>query len=232
MRLATRVTALFIAIGVLGGCAVPSPSANPTAPETQGNTAVPGEPTNAGPTEWAAATYPVFDPVTIAGEGNDLVPLPADALAGVIHAKHDDLVYIGITILDADMTSTGDLLVNHPGAYEGTTVYGLRSYAGPPAYIEMRASGSWEITIAPMASLPVGVTSGEGDMVFLYDGPAATMRFTHDGEANFIVTEHSPEIFNWLRVNGMGAADTTADFAAGPTMIAVKADGSWTMGPA
>lgn len=178
---------------------------------------------------WADDTFGTFAPVTATGSGDDIVTLPAGATAGIVTATHSGSRNFSLSILDSSNASTGELLVNTIGDYSGTTVYGLHSF-GEGTTIKVTADGDWKLTIAPIAAAPALASSGSGDAVYLYDGDAAKLAASHDGERNFVVMEETGEAFNLgLLVNEIGAYSGTVPLSAGPSVISVQADGNWTL---
>ncbi|MRG59976.1 hypothetical protein GE115_08855 [Agromyces sp. CFH 90414] len=132
-------------------------------------------------------------------------------------------------MLDAGNQPTGDLLVNTIGAYNGTSAYGFLGLA-KASTLEVKADGNWSITIAPVSAAPVFTGAGAGDAVMLYDGPAGALTATHDGDANFMVSEETAAAFSvGLLVNEIGPYSGTVPLTAGPSVIEVGANGNWTL---
>lgn len=184
------------------------------------------EPANAAAT-WAADTYGTFEPTTQQGSGDSVIELPA--AAGYVTASHNGSANFIVQVLDANNGSTGDLVVNTIGSYNGSAAFGVSSFS-EGARLQVTADGAWELTIAPLASAPELAGSGTGDGVFLYGGDAGAAALTHDGAGNFIVQEHNDQLFSMgLLVNDIGAYSGTVPISAGPSVITVMADGSWTL---
>ena len=176
---------------------------------------------------WADDTYGSFAPLTQQGAGDSIVELPG--AIGLVTASHSGSSNFAIQVLDATNESTGDLLVNTIGAYSGHTAYGLTSFT-EGARLQITADGAWSLTIAPLSSAPELAPSGAGDAVFLYSGDAGALAATHEGQRNFTVIEHNDEMFSMgLLVNEIGPYSGTVPLSAGPSVIAVTADGNWTL---
>ncbi|KQO97682.1 hypothetical protein ASF30_14840 [Leifsonia sp. Leaf264] len=196
------------------------------APEDEPSSEAPAEETNT-PQDWADSTFGTFDPISQTGTGDSVIALP-DATAAVVTATHDGSSNFAISVLDATNQSTGDLLVNTIGAYSGTTAYGFNAIA-QGVNLEVKADGNWSITIAPISSAPALAPSGAGDAVFLYDGEASTAAITHDGAANFVVSEETGDALSMgLLVNEIGPYSGTVPLSGGPSVIDIRADGNWT----
>lgn len=238
------VTGVLVLIGVVNGAVnagrapVSSVSEPPAVVQpTDDETEAPAEPTEepeapAEPTvaDWATETYGTFDPITQTGAGDSLITLPEGITAAMVTATHDGSRNFVLSVLDANNESTGDLLVNTIGPYTGATAYGMNgSFLGEPARLQLTADGNWSVTIAPLAQAAALAPSGTGDGVFLYDGDAAALAFTHAGQSNIVVQEFPDELFSFgLLINEIGAYSGTVPLSAGPSVITVMADGAWT----
>lgn len=171
-----------------------------------------------------------FDAVDHDGEGDAVIDLPEGVTQAMVTATHDGDANFSIAGLDADNQPTIDLLVNTIGAYTGTTALGMNDLGGEPARLQITASGSWTITIAPLADAPDLADAGEGDAVFRYEGDAATLAATHDGDANFAVSYYTDADFEMpLLVNEIGAYDGTVALTDGPGLLVITANGAWTL---
>jgi hypothetical protein len=182
--------------------------------------------------DYFAETLPVFDAVTETGSGDAVITLPA--MQGTITATHSGSANFILTVLDTDNAMT-ELPVNTIGTYEGTTAFGLQVLGGEAATLQIAADGDWEITIAPISEAPelTDPQETDGDGVYLYRGGAATWQLSHDGDANFIVSFISDDLFGYsLLVNEIGSYDGTVPVTAGPGVVVVNADGSWTISAA
>lgn len=189
----------------------------------------PTEPDAATVQSWADDTFGTFAAVTKTGKGDNLITLPAGATAGIVTATHAGSSNFSISVLDASNASTGQLLVNTIGGYKGTIEYGFNSL-GDGVTLQITADGSWSLTIAPISAAPALASSGTGDAVFLYDGSAGKLTATHGGSSNFTVSEETGDAFSFgLLINEIGAYSGTVPLSAGPSVIVVGADGTWTL---
>ncbi|QEW01237.1 TM2 domain-containing protein [Microbacterium caowuchunii] len=234
------VVVLGIVIGSVNGSASPQgDTADDGAPAAEA--AVPGAPAEAEPAPektaqpeataatWANEEWGVFDTETHTGTGDGLITLPEGAAGGLVTAAHNGSRNFALSVLDAGNSSTGELLVNTIGSYTGSTAWGINAL-GDGTRIQVTADGEWTITIAPMGTAPTLASNGAGDAVFLYDGGAAALTTTHDGARNFVVIEETADLFNiGLLVNEIGAYSGTVPISAGPSVLAVTADGNWTL---
>lgn len=186
----------------------------------------PAEPAAPG---WANGEWGEFAAIEQTGAGDTIITLPEGASGGLVTATHNGGSNFAISVLDESNGSTGELLVNTIGAYTGTTAWGLNAL-GEGARLQVTADGEWSITINPMGAAPALAASGAGDAVFLYDGGAGALAVTHDGTSNFVVIEDTASAFHMgLLINDIGSYAGTVPLAAGPSVIAVTADGNWTL---
>jgi hypothetical protein len=180
--------------------------------------------------DYFAEAYPVFDPVERSGDSDSVIDLPEGIGQAMVTATYEGSGNFSVSALDANNQSTGDLLVNTIGSYEGVTALGMFDIAGDPVRLEVTADGAWTITIAPLSSAPGLPESGSGDGVFRYEGDAATWSVTHDGESNFALSFYTDADFEMpLLVNEIGSYEGESAVGAGLGLVTVNADGSWTI---
>ncbi|MHB8188718.1 MAG: hypothetical protein ACYDDU_22170 [Dermatophilaceae bacterium] len=172
--------------------------------------------------------YGTFAPILKTGRGAITIALPPGVKAGLVTATHQGSANFQISGLDASNKPTIDGLVNAIGNYSGTTAYGLVDLGTPPVKLEVVADGAWTIKIAPIstAALLPSSASGKGDAVFKYEGGAADVAITHKGSANFTVQQYGGDLSTG--VNEIGNYSGTVPFVAGPTVLVIGADGTWT----
>lgn len=177
---------------------------------------------------WADDTFGSFKTVSHKGSGDDIVSLPSDSIAGIVKATYKGSGNFSIVVLDDQNDSTGELLVNTIGSYAGTTIFGRGFTEG--VKLQVSADGPWTIKISPVSSAPELETSGKGDSVFLYGGPAATLTLNHKGDSNVTLYEDTAETFEMgLLVNEIGPYKGTVAIGAGPSVIDVGGEGKWTL---
>ena len=132
--------------------------------------------------------------------------------------------------LDASNQSTGESLANEIGTWKGSAPFGLSVLSGSPTKIKIQAEGEWSIRIAPISTAPQFKipSAGRGTGVYLYVGDAATWAITHVGEANFIVEQTGADGTQDGLINEIGRYAGTVPVSAGPSIISIQADGTWT----
>jgi hypothetical protein len=174
-------------------------------------------------------TYGDFKPVSKSGAGKSVVTLPDGVEVAMVTAEHTGQSNFALTVLDASNQSTGDLLVNTIGNYSGTTAYGMNGL-GEPVNLQVEADGQWTVTIKPLAKAPELKLphQSEGDGVFRYLGDAAQWELTHSGSSNFAVFQYGG-VIPGLLANEIGQFEGTVPATAGPAIVTVTADGTWTV---
>jgi len=178
------------------------------------------------------------DPFTYTGQGAAVIqiakPGAGPAMVEIdIQSSSNAIVWS----LDANL-ARNDLLVNKIGNYKGVRLIDLASFAPQTSqFLDIKATGTWTIRVREVNAAPPfdASTTGQGDRVLRYTGPARVMRLVHDGQSNFIVWHHRDYLNNNadsdLVVNEIGIYNATRPFRAGPALIEITADGNWSIGP-
>ena len=178
--------------------------------------------------DWYVSTYGTFAPTTVSGTTDQVIPVPAGAKAGIITASFTGTANFIIGGLDSGNQPTADGTVNTIGNYTGSVPFGLVGLGNPTTSFQVTGKGKWTITIAPMSSAAPLPASGTGSGVFKYDGPAKSWTLSHTGQANFIVQQYTADPMPGLGVNEIGSYSGTVPGLAGPSIVEIQADGTWT----
>ncbi|NLT25055.1 MAG: hypothetical protein GXX90_00110 [Microbacteriaceae bacterium] len=205
----------------------PGPTTEPAPTSNGGDSG--GGTAGEGVVSWADSEFGTYDPVTITGDGDTIIDLPAGAKAGIVTAKTTADGYFSVIVRDDEGTGT-DYLISGSGPFEGQAAWGVWAY-GEGTKVEITSRGAWELTFEPISSAPALTSdmSGSGYRVFLYDGPAGTITGTHDGESNFIVVEYAESYpYFGLIFNEIGEYSGQKMIRSGPSVVRVEADGNWT----
>lgn len=155
------------------------------------------------------------------------LPDGADSLS-VATLSHNGSRNFAVWSLGADMAQQ-ELMVNMIGGYQGTVLFNLQSGTAASA-LEITADGAWTVTVRSVLSLRQfegASAAGIGDDALIYLGDAGAAALSHDGESNFAVWTYGSSTD--LVVNEIGAYTGTVRWAAGPTVVAVSADGAWSI---
>ena len=212
--LALLLVAALVVLAGCGGDASDVPDEEPSEGET---TTV---------REIAEMNYGVFEAFTVEGFGEQVIELPAAALAGIVTATSEGAGEFTIVGRDSGGQNV-DLLVKHRGPYSGTTFYS-DEVSGKVASL-LITGDSWRLSVAPVASAEEfsGSASGTGDAVLLYDSAAPELQITHAGRLPFTV---------FMDGNGQGVVvDTVGEYQdsvevrPGPAVLIVTADGDWSI---
>ena len=227
---------LPLAVVLIGGIAVGvngqgSSNLAPASVESTSDSLESPSETNDAPAaeDWYKASYPTFTATKFSGKGDDVQNLPNDATSGIIVATHKGGSNFVIELID-DENSLVDLAVNEIGNYTGTTAFGLSSFMGEPKKLQIKADGAWTIRVVPFDDAPPLPKSGKGDGVFKYESSkASTWTINHKGKSNFSVSEYADSVIMGLLVNEIGNYSGKVPASAGPAIIVVTADGTWTI---
>jgi hypothetical protein len=159
------------------------------------------------------------------GSGDQVVEItksrPGPAIVVLAHGGTGRFVVRG---LDDERKPT-DSLVDAAGPY--TRPLDLAS--GSTKFLDITADGAWHIEVEglAMARHVDAETTGHGDDVVFYAGQGGRARWTHDGNARFVVHTYTGSGGNDL-IDARGAYDDTVTMD-GPGYIEIVADGSWTV---
>jgi hypothetical protein len=175
-----------------------------------------------------ASKWGTFKTQTFSGTGDDVITLSAAATAGTITATHSGEENFVIWGLNTSMAQSG-LQVNTIGAYSGTTEFGFGFSTKKTKGFEITADGDWTVTVKPLGAAPKLPTSGNGDGVFKYSGSTPVWKVTHSGNANFVIWEYCTNGQTDLVVNKIGSYKGTLKGIGGTCIVAVHADGAWSI---
>ncbi|GAA3737025.1 hypothetical protein HDA32_005494 [Spinactinospora alkalitolerans] len=172
-------------------------------------------------------------PETVSLEGNgdavEEVELHEDPrIATMTHDGSANFIVHGVN-------SSGEedqFLANEIGSYEGTVLY--NGHVGDEmAAVQVEADGAWTVELRPLTDARVwegDEVSGTGHDVLLFAEESAglqTVAATHAGEGNFAVWAYGED--SDLLVNEIGSYDGEVLMPTDTAVIAVEADGEWSM---
>ena len=217
-----------------------TPAASESASQTPSDTVSPTTeaPSPSTPTDPVAAaraqfaqTFPVFGPIKASGSSDKIIKLPPNVTAALVTMTYKGSSNFIVEPLDASNQPTGDTLANEIGVWRGAAPFGLHSFGGSAAKIQVQAQGAWTLTIAPVSTAPAisFPAAGKGTGVYLYAGDVGDWTLTHTGSANFIVDEIGTDGSNNNLVNEIGRYSGQVPAAPGPALISINADGTWTI---
>lgn len=222
----------------------PTPTVTPTATPTPTKTASPTptpSPTVVPVTAWADKTYGTFTPVSRTNQtGTKVVDFGNNITAGVVKIDSTNLndVPFLVEVLATDNVTVIDTIVTSPGTYNGTVAFGLAGYGSNTAgalKITTANEVTWSVLISPVSTAPQGPLSApsstSGDVVYLYAGAAATLHAqTFVPDQGIVVTQFfGPTTPALTLVNSPTMVDQRGPISAGPSVVTIKADGSWNV---
>jgi len=200
----------------------------PLAPEA---TETPGAPQ----VPWYQSKFSIFAPFVAAGSGNGVVTLPPTAVTGVLTVSHTGSGPFTVGAFDHDGASTGERIVDTSGDYSGVVPFGLHGVGTVATSLTISASGSWSISLAPLASVPAIAfpAEGTGDQVFRYDGQAGDRMVTNTNTigGTFDVRQYVGDIATVVAYSGDGSYSGNTPINAGPSLIVITSSDHWTISP-
>jgi hypothetical protein len=230
-----RWAILVLGLGaVLAGVAVAAgPLAHGLAPTDRPT----GAPTSGGvpPTETSLPLE--FDPVSLAGRGDERVGFSIpEAAAAIAAVTNSGTGAFGVSTVAAGGT-LDQVLVETSGAYSGLLLFDARPGQHSVAF-DVRSGGAWTIRVEPVAlapswsgSIPL---SGTGDDVALLDTPAdgsTAILIEHGGSGRIAVFAYTTSGELDQLVDATGSLDEAHDVPAGTVVFEVRAVGRWTLTP-
>lgn len=219
-RAATAALAAVLVLGPLTEPALAAPPARDAASVQSKSSSI---------RTWAKQQWGSFPTWTRSGTGDDVIRIPKGIRGATVHAKHDGDSNFVVWALDRK-NEQSDLLVNEIGVYDATTAFDLEDRSAVRG-LEINADGAWTITLKPIAKAPLLAKRGSGPGVYLL-GSHGTAVFTHDGDSNFVVTQHTGGRYGSnLLVNEIGRYRGKVRLDRGRSVIVIDADGRWSATP-
>ena len=224
----------------------PTPTVTPTATPTPTKTASPTptpSPTVVPVTAWADKTYGTFTPVSSPStRASHVVDFGDNITAAVVTIDTTNLngVPFKVEVLSrgANPVPIDVLVDSQSGTYDGVVTFGLSGYGNDKAGALLITTGNdvyTSVLISPVSSAPQGPLSApsstSGDFVYLYAGAAATLHAqTFVPDQGIVVTQFfGPTTPALTLVNSTTMVDQRGPISAGPSVVTIKADGSWNV---
>jgi hypothetical protein len=171
--------------------------------------------------------YGTFTPTSHSGSSDAVVPIQAEAKAGLVAATHTGSGHFAIEAIDAENHMT-DLLVMTVGAYSGTTAFGWGSTKAA-VNLKVTATGRWTVKISSISSAPalISPARGKGDAVYLWNGKATNWDIKSTGIGHFAVINQGTSSYDWLvnQVAGYDGYYGTVPVKPGPAVTMIMSDG-------
>jgi hypothetical protein len=219
----------------------PIPTDTPTTVPTETSTPLPTstpKPTNTlAPTDTPEPTItmtPAPKPITFKGTGSNVVDVKKWAGAALIKISYKGGSNFVIYNYDANGKRI-NLLVNTIGNYEGLRPLDFAD-GNETARLEIKSSGTWEITLLPpvpgtikILDIP-GTMTSKGDDFFAVKPQAGDLaKIEYKSKSNFIVYGYSLTQGKRLLVNEIGPWIGTVMLPEMVAFIDVKSDGEWSI---
>ena len=178
---------------------------------------------------WAESTFGTFDPVTVHGTDDEIVPMPDG-----VDAAWVTLEVVGPHARATPVDDAGELAGSM--YLSGQSMDLLQGGVGIDDYketagIDVSGSGNWMLTFAPISSAPPLRESDSDSRLLLYDGDGGPVTFDYVGDSNFIVHQLG-DGGTVLLANEIGSWSGDAEMVPGPSIVRVQASGNWTITPA
>jgi len=216
---------LAVAALLVGGCAAPTTTGSTTDKAKSVGASKPAAKPKAG--EKAPAPRPAVKPVSYKGHGDKVLKITKpEKGAVVVDYTHSGGANFIVSPL-AGTTEEIDGNVNVIGRYSGRV---LLDGGGDTetTKLKIQANGNWTVKISPLTVIDKfsKTYKGKGDTVVAYTGKAGTIAMTHKGSGNFIVGS-SNDVMGLANEIGNYKGETT--ISAGPSVLDISADGTWTL---
>ncbi|HVF03315.1 MAG TPA: hypothetical protein VNA20_00605 [Frankiaceae bacterium] len=175
---------------------------------------------------------PVPAPFTYQGTGSKVLKIRRPAGDALIYVKGRPPGNGLFTVfgLDADGNRNA-FVITSLDAYEGTRILDTVRLSRTVA-LEIEARGPWTVRILSARSAKKfgGSTSGSGDAVVRYTGPAGVAAISGGQEMRpFIVLTRGNDGFPRMVVTSVGAFSGEKPFPRGPVLVEVQSTGRWSI---
>lgn len=178
------------------------------------------------------ARYGMFVPRYLSGSGDQVLDLGGDLQTGLIRSDMDGSGNNIVWTLNSGY-QRNDLVVNEIGNTAGTRLFG-GPYSDATRFLQVTADGPWSIQVLDIRNAQEfgGYASGATDAVYLYGGGVGTVQATHASGGNFIVWELYRDRYGDtqdLLFNAIGNYSGATPIAAGPAILDIEVDSSWSL---
>lgn len=175
--------------------------------------------------------YGTFPAIIRTGTGDRTIALPKGITSAIVFSSYTGGGRFTVSELSAGNAATKRVLVNATKRYAGTQAFGLVSVKARTTAIRVSGSGTWRITIKPIAAVPIMAVpvKSTGDRVYLYSGPSAMWTVSSPGPTTFILNQISSSSYPNLAVNESGSWAGPVALQPGPSVIEIHSNGAWTI---
>lgn len=181
--------------------------------------------------EQIGQTYGTFAARSYSGSGERLIDLGQSIPFAQVRFTMSANGVNNITALDANRAVV-DSPVSVTGAHSGTGLVATTDRSRPARFLQVYSTGAWSIEVRDLTSAPVlsSSVSGTDDGVYLYGGGARGLQATHAANRYFGVRQlHAGGQQAWPIDGWMTSTSSSGQLQAGPSVIDVLGDGSWSL---
>jgi hypothetical protein len=184
-----------------------------------------------GARSFYAEDYGTFSPISKSGSGTKIFTFPHGIASLIVKASHPGAGSFRVSELGKGGMSTGRAPIAVSGSYHGGVAIGLTKVKIRTTAIQVSGTGSWHITLIPVASAAVisFPSSGTGDQVFLYSGAASIRTVSSPGPTTFMLNQISSSSSPNLAVNESGNWTGKIGLQPGPSVVEVHSTGTWSV---
>ncbi|HEX4442149.1 MAG TPA: PASTA domain-containing protein [Galbitalea sp.] len=184
-----------------------------------------------GARSFYAEDYGTFSPISKSGPGTKTFSFPHGIASLIVRASHPGAGSFRVSELGKGEMSTGRSPIAVSGSYHGGVAIGLTKVRVRTTAIQVSGTGSWHITLIPVASAAVisFPSSGTGDQVFLYSGAASIRTVSSPGPTTFVLNQISSSSSPNLAVNESGNWTGKIGLQPGPSVIEIHSTGTWSI---
>jgi hypothetical protein len=175
--------------------------------------------------------YGTFTPVSHSGSGALTIAFPKGIRSLLVVAKYSGKGSFTITELSAGNVATKRVPVSTKSSYSGTDAVGVKSAKVPTTDLKVSGSGTWHVTLEPIADAPIVALpmSGTGDHVYLYSGKAAIWKVSSPGKTTFVLNQISSGSYPNLAVDESGDWSGKVAMQPGPSVVEIQSNGAWSI---
>lgn len=170
-------------------------------------------------------------PISLIGTGDSVVDVAKWDGPALLHARYSGDSNFAVSNYDSDNHRI-DLLINTTGVYDGFRPLDLLDDESTTRF-EVKAAGPWHLEVLPLNKAPTfdvpAKVAQRGDIVFWLNGSPDLLKSASNAHANFVVYGYSKSGGGELLINKIGPYAGTVVLPTDTYIIAVQAEGAWTM---
>lgn len=181
--------------------------------------------------EQIGQAYGTFTARSYSGSGDRVIDLGQGIPYAQVRFTMSASGVNSITAIDANGRVV-DSPVSVTGAHSGAGLLATPDRNRPARYLEVYSQGAWTIEVRDLSSAPVlsSIVEATDDAVLLYGGGARGVQATHAANGYFGVRQlHSGGRLTSPIDGWMAGTSSSGQLQAGPSVLDVLGDGSWSL---